>query len=97
MTLDLLMPYTNSLNVRLKTRKYTSRKTHSGAYIMKRIKALELIAEDMKKDAKNFDGQPFNGRTVARYFGYHGAAIAALTNILKSIIEDNENIQKDMP
>ena len=56
---------------------------------MKRIKALELIAEDMKKDAKNFDGQPFNGRTVARYFGYQGAAIAALANIVKSIIEDN--------
>jgi hypothetical protein len=49
-----------------------------------KIKVLEMIAEDMKNDAKNFDGKPFNGRTVAEYFGNQGAAIAALANILKS-------------
>lgn len=36
------------------------------------------IAADMKSDAQWFDGKPFNGRTVAEYFGNHGAAIAAL-------------------
>ena len=49
----------------------------------KQIKVLGQIAEDMRKDAKNF-----NGRTVAEYFGYHGAAIAALANIL----EEHENM-----
>ena len=49
-------------------------------------KVLEMIAEDMKNDAKNFDGRPFNGKTVAEYFGNQGAAIAALANIMKSII-----------
>jgi hypothetical protein len=54
----------------------------------KRIEVLKMIAEDMKKDAENFDGQPFTGRTVAEYFGYHGAAIAELADMLRSILED---------
>lgn len=49
----------------------------------------DQIAEDMKNDATNFDGQPFNGRTVAEYFGNHGAAIAALAKILKSLLEEH--------
>ena len=52
-----------------------------------RIEVLEMVAEDMKNDAKNFDGRPFNGKTVAEYFGHHGAAIATLANIMKAIIE----------
>ena len=56
----------------------------------KRIKVLEMIAQDMKNDAKKFDGRPFNGRTVAEYFGNQGAAIAALANIIKSILMDKE-------
>ena len=52
----------------------------------KRSKVLEMIAEDMKKDAKNFDGLPFNGKIVAKYFGNQGAAIAALADIVKSIL-----------
>lgn len=51
-----------------------------------RIKILEMIAEDMKNDAANFDGQPFTGRTVAEYNGKQGAAIAALAKILSSLI-----------
>ena len=53
----------------------------------RRIKVLETIAKDMKDDASNFDGKPFNGRTVAEYFGNQGAAIAALCNIVKSLLE----------
>ena len=52
-----------------------------------RIKVLEMIARDMRNDAKEFDGKPFNGKTVAEYFGHQGAAIAVLANIMKSIIE----------
>ena len=52
----------------------------------KNIEVLEMIAEDMKNDAKNFDGRLFNGKTVGEYFGCQGAAIAALANIVKSII-----------
>ena len=57
----------------------------------KRIEVLEMIAEDMKNDAEKFDGRPFNGRTVAEYFGNHGAAIAALANIVKAILEEAGN------
>ena len=54
----------------------------------KRIKVLEMIAEDMKNDAESFDGRPFDGKTVAEYFGNHGAAIAALADTMKSILKE---------
>ena len=53
-----------------------------------RIEVCEMIAEDAKNDAKNFDGRVFNGRVVAEYFGNHGAAIAALADIIKSMLEE---------
>jgi len=56
----------------------------------KRIEVLEMIANDMKTDAENFEGKPFNGRTVATYFGNQGAAIAALANVVKSILEEDK-------
>ena len=56
----------------------------------KRIKVLGMIATDMKNDAKNFDGRPLNGRTVAEYFGNQGAAIASLADIVRSILEQKE-------
>lgn len=52
-----------------------------------------MISEDMESDARRFDGQPFNGRTVAEYFGNQGAAIAALADVLKSIIEELKDEQ----
>ena len=52
------------------------------------IKVLEMIANDMADDAKEFDGSPFNGKTVAEYFGKQGAAIAALADIVKAILKD---------
>jgi len=55
---------------------------------MKKIEILESIARDMENDAKEFDGRPFNGKTVAEYFGNQGAAIAALANVVKSILDD---------
>jgi len=54
------------------------------------IEVLEMISEDMKNDAKNFDGKPFNGRTVAEYFGNQGAAISALARILKDVLREGK-------
>jgi len=51
------------------------------------IEVLEMIAKDQADDAKKFEGAPFTGRTVAEYFGNQGAAIAALANIIKSLVE----------
>jgi len=53
-----------------------------------RIEVLSMIADDMADDAARFDGQPFNGKTVAEYFGNQGAAIAALADIIKSILRE---------
>lgn len=51
------------------------------------IEVLEAVAKDVKNDAESFDGKPFNGRTVAEYFGNHGAAIYTLANVIKGILE----------
>ena len=56
----------------------------------KKIEVLKMIAGDVENDAKEFDGKPFNGRTVAQYFGNHGAAIKALANIVREILENAE-------
>ena len=53
-------------------------------------KILEMIATDMKNDAKDFDGRPFNGKTVAEYFGNQGAAIAAIAHILRSLLKNGK-------
>jgi hypothetical protein len=55
---------------------------------MEKIKILTMVDDDMRNDAINFDGKPFNGRTVAEYFGNQGAAISALAAIIKSILEE---------
>lgn len=47
------------------------------------------IAKDIADDAAKFDGKPFTGRTVAEYFGNHGAAIAALAGIVEKLCEAN--------
>ena len=51
------------------------------------IDTLKTIAEDMRKDARNFDGKPFTGKVVAEYFGNQGAAIAALARIMQLFLE----------
>lgn len=51
------------------------------------IEVLEMIMRNMREDARAFDCQPFNGRTVARYFGNQGAAIAELADTIKSLVE----------
>ena len=56
----------------------------------KAIKVLDMIQDDMANDAKAFDGQPFNGKTVATYFGNQGAAIAALARIIKEHIDESD-------
>ena len=54
-----------------------------------RDKILSVLAEimaDMSADAVAFDGRPFNGRTVAEYFGNQGAAIAALARTVRALV-----------
>ena len=54
----------------------------------KTIEVLKMIAKDAEDDAKNFDGQPFTGRTVGTYFGNHGASIASLAKIIIDILTE---------
>ncbi len=52
------------------------------------IKLLDEIAKDIKRDTIAFDGKPFTGRTVGTYFGYQGAAIAAIAHVVREIIKE---------
>ena len=54
----------------------------------RRKEILKMIADDMEKDAEDFDGKPFNGKTVATYFGYQEAAIASLARIMQTMIDE---------
>ena len=60
----------------------------------RRIKVLRMIAEDMRKDAEHYEGQAFTGKNVSEYFGKQGAAIAALANILRLTITEEEPNEK---
>ena len=51
------------------------------------LEVCEQISKDVENDARDFDGKPFNGRTMAEYMGNHGAAIKALADILSQIIK----------
>ena len=51
------------------------------------------IAADMRADAAAFDGKPFNGRTVAEYFGNQGAAIAVLASIVEGMLDAPERTE----
>lgn len=59
------------------------------------IKVMNMVAEDVENDARNFDGKPFDGKTVAVYFGNHGAAIKAVALAIKEILEDSQEGQNE--
>lgn len=48
----------------------------------------EEIVHDAKADVERFEGQPFNGRTVAEYMGCQAAAIAALARVVATLLPD---------
>lgn len=62
----------------------------------KLIKICEQVEIDVETDAKEFDGQPFNGKVVATYFGYHGAAIGALAKALKQALLKLDEIERKL-
>ena len=51
---------------------------------------LQEVARDVENDVKRFEGAPFNGKTVAEYFGCQAAAIKAVADILLAVVEDRE-------
>ena len=56
----------------------------------KTLEILEMIQQDMANDVTEFGGKPFNGKTVATYFGNQGAAIAALARIIAQTISSGD-------
>lgn len=58
------------------------------------IEICRQVSADVENDAKHFDGQPFNGKTMATYMGNHGAAINALANVLERVVKEIDGIKK---
>jgi hypothetical protein len=54
------------------------------------LKTLQLIRDDMENDVKEFNGKPFNGRTVGEMHGQLCAAISALAGIIAEHIKSEE-------
>lgn len=52
----------------------------------KLLKICSSVKEDVERDASEFDGKPFNGKTMAEYMGYHGAAIGALAEVIENLV-----------
>jgi hypothetical protein len=50
------------------------------------LRTLNMIREDAVADAKNLDGKPFDGRTVAEQFGNTLAMIDALAGIIAELV-----------
>jgi len=55
--------------------------------MLSKKEVLHMVAKDMKNDAQEFEGKPFNGKNVATYLGNLGAAVAVLATIIASIEE----------
>ena len=58
-------------------------------------KICEHVMFYVKNDAKEFDGRSFDGKTVAAYFGYHGASIGALAEVVASLVVKIDELEKD--
>ncbi|RLD76702.1 MAG: hypothetical protein DRJ07_15875 [Bacteroidetes bacterium] len=87
-SVDDLIKIKNFVTDQIKKRKNNVKTKIDPILVDKRLTILTHIAKDMEQDAQNFDGKPFDGKTVAEYFGNQGAAIAALANITQTILKD---------
>lgn len=50
------------------------------------IEVCSTIASDAESDVTKYEGQPFNGKTMAAYQGEQNAMIQALANVLAEVV-----------
>lgn len=62
----------------------------------KMIDVLNEIISDCEKDARDFEGREFNGKTLGELHGILEAKIQALAKIMKAFIE-RDNKKADLP
>ena len=53
----------------------------------KELEVLDMIIDDCEKDVNDFEGKPFNGKTVAEMHGILEAKIQVLAKVVKKIAE----------
>ena len=52
------------------------------------VKVLQMIRDDMERDAHEYNHATFDGRTVAEMFGKSMAAISAVAAVLQEHLEE---------
>lgn len=55
------------------------------------IQVLDMIIKDCEADVKEYDGKPFNGRTLGELHGVLEAKILALATIMKKEIQSKDS------
>ena len=55
---------------------------------MSKINVLDMIIADCEQDVINFDGKPFNGKTLGELHGILEAKILALAKIIKEDLNE---------
>lgn len=55
------------------------------------------IAADMERDVEEFNGKPFNGRTVGELQGNLAAAIGALAKIVETLMPEDDDAARSRP
>jgi len=58
----------------------------------KRMDVVRMIIADCEADVEKREGQPFNGETVAAYFGETLAMVQALAKVVESMLTEEEAI-----
>jgi hypothetical protein len=61
------------------------------------LEVLEMIIADMQTDVAEFEGKPFNGKTLGELHGILAATIQALAKIMKKHIEEASSEPEGKP
>jgi hypothetical protein len=56
----------------------------------RRFLIMDRIIEDMENDVRSFEGRPLNGKTIGEMHGNLAAAIGALAETIKTMLEEKK-------
>ncbi len=52
------------------------------------VKLMEMVEQDMRNDVNEYDGKPFDGRTMGEAIGSQCAAIVAIARSVKLLAKE---------
>ncbi len=51
-------------------------------------KVMDMVSKDVEKDVADFEGKEFTGKNVAEWMGNLSAAVQAVANAVKGIVDE---------